>query len=45
MVPILVMGALSADEADLALDNDADVVVWTHGLPGVDRLRAARGCT
>ncbi len=32
VVPILVMGALSADEADLALDSDADVVVWTHGF-------------
>ena len=32
VVPILVMGALSADEADLALDNDADVVVWTRGF-------------
>ena len=32
VVPILVMGALSADEADLALDSDADVVVWTRGF-------------
>ncbi len=32
VVPILVMGALSRDEADLALDSDADVVVWTRGF-------------
>ena len=32
VVPILVMGALSPDEADLALDSDADVVVWTRGF-------------
>lgn len=32
LVPILVMGALSPDEADLALDSDADVVVWTRGF-------------
>ncbi|HYI37813.1 MAG TPA: alanine racemase [Thermoleophilaceae bacterium] len=32
VVPVLVMGALSHDEADLAMDNDADVVVWTQGF-------------
>ena len=32
VVPILVMGALSPEEADLALDSDADVVVWTRGF-------------
>jgi alanine racemase len=32
VVPLLVMGALSPDEADVALDSDADVVVWTRGF-------------
>ena len=43
--PILVMGALAAEEADVALDDDADVVVWTRGFLDVDRRRAARACT
>jgi alanine racemase len=35
---ILVMGALSAEELEIALDADADVVAWRH-----DFVRALRG--
>ena len=32
VAPTLVMGALSAEEADIALEADADVVVWERGF-------------
>jgi alanine racemase len=34
VAPLLVMGALSAREADIALGADADVVVWNRGFLG-----------
>jgi len=40
VAPVLVMGALSAEEAEVALDADADVVVWNRGF--LDSI-AARG--
>ena len=41
--PLLVMGALSAEELDVALAADADVVAWREGFVAAlaDRARAA----
>ena len=41
---LMVLGALTADELELALDADADVAVWRAGFLDLVRKRArARG--
>jgi alanine racemase len=42
-VPILVMGALTPEEARVALEADADVVVWREGFVRSLAERAVRG--
>ena len=41
--PLLLMGALSAEELPIALEADADVVAWSASFVEALRREAARG--